>query len=117
MAKSDKILLWFAVVLVFQTIPTWFIIDWYWFDISVATIIASSVLVMSFLSKEWFLENFFIYIYLIKLTNIISLYADYGGSKYLSLLNMSKPIMNIILYIWLIYVFGKYVSGWRYGKE
>jgi hypothetical protein len=114
MDKSDKIIMCFAVILVFQTIPTWFATGWYWFDISTATIIASLVLCISFLAKQYFLECFLTYIYYIKLTNIISLYADYGKSIYLHLLNYSKPILNVILYIWFIYAFTKYVRGWQY---
>jgi hypothetical protein len=117
MDKRDKIILWFALVLVLQTMPTWFHFGWYWFDLSTATIIAFLVLCLSFLVKQYFLEYFLIYIYFIKLTNIISLYADYGNSTYLYLLNYSKPILNVVLYIWFIYVFTKYVKGWKYEDQ
>lgn len=117
MDKSDKIIFWTGLFLTFETIPTWFIFGWYWFDLSVASIIASLVLVISFIAKEWFLECFYIFIYYIKLTNIISLYAAYGKSEYLPILNASKPILNVILYIWFLYVFTKFIKGWYYEND
>lgn len=126
MGRSDKIIFWLAVFLGLETAITWFIVGWYWFDISVATIIATLVLIISFLAKERFLELFFIYMYFIKLTNIISLYVAYGHGKFkdvsllsdnLSLLNGSKPIMNILLYVWFTYAFISYAKGWDYKQK
>ena len=117
MDKNDKIILWFSTLLVLQTLPTWFVSSWYIFDLSVATIIATLVLCLSFVVREHFLRKFLVYIYLIKLTNIISLCAAYKEWGILSYLNMSKPILDIILYIWFVYVFSKYVKGWRYNEK
>lgn len=123
MDRNDKIIFWFSSLLVLQTVPTWFILGWYWFDISTATIIATLVLCLSFVVRESFLERFLLYIYFIKLTNIISLIASYGKDKFpdntililqMGLLNYSKPVFNVILYLWFIYAFLKFVRGWRY---
>ena len=114
MDKSDKIIFWFAIIITVQTVQTWFHLGWYWFDISTATIIATLVLCLSFLTKLWFVEYFLIYLYYIKLTNIISMYAVYGNSKYVPFLNASKPYMIVILYIWFAYVSIKYAKGWEY---
>ena len=115
MDKNDKIILGFVAVLVAQTIPTWFNLGWYWFDLSTAVIIATLVLCISFIVRVFFLEKLLIFIYYIKLTNIISLYAAYGSSDYLGLLNMSKPILNVILYLWFLISFTRYVRGWKYN--
>ena len=114
MDKNDKIIFGFVITFVIQTIPTWFHLGWYWFDLSTAVIIASLMLCLSFIVKVFFLEKFLIFAYYIKLTNIISLYAAYGNSTYLDLLNTSKPILNIVLYLWLLISFTRYVKGWEY---
>src|SRR4030066_1456018 len=125
MDRSDKIIFWFSILLVVETFQTWFGLGWYWFDISVATIIATLVLCLSFVARLWVLQNFLIFIYYIKLTNIISMYAAYGKGKFsgnlmlvnqLLILDYSKIVLNIILYIWFIYVFREYVKGWEYKE-
>lgn len=124
MDRNDKIIFWFASLLVFETIPTWFKTGWYWFDISTATIIYTLVICISYFPRQSFLERFVIYISLIKLTNIISLMASYGHDKFpentiltlqLDLLNLSKPVLNVILYFWYVSVFSKFVRGQRYS--
>ncbi len=124
MDRNSKIIFWFSSLLVLQTIPTWFILGWYWFDLSTSVIIATLILCLSMTPRDYFLQRFIEYIYLIKLTNIISLAASYGKDKFpdnqvlilqLDLLNISKPILNVVLYTWFIYVFIKFVRGWRYN--
>ncbi len=124
MDKKDKIIFYVSTFLVLETIPTWGNLGWYWFDILTAVIIATLVLTLSFLPNQWFLEYFLTFIYYIKLTNIISMVASYADKKFpgnlilveqLSLLNASKPISYIFLYIWYAYVVVKFEKGWRYS--
>jgi len=103
--KEDLIIFWFSFIIVLETIPTWFVRSYYIFDISVATIIATLVLSLVFISKKKFIKRMMIFIYIIKLSNIVSLIMNYCNSKYMYLMDISKPIMDGIIYLLFIMVF------------
>jgi len=111
MDKHEQIILISTVPLVLVTAMT-YVQEWYWFNLSNAIIIAALFYVLYFIVTTIFLKRFLMYAYLIKLTNVISLIwclLEYD----LEYINYSKPIMDIVLYIWLVFVIVKYRKGWR----
>ncbi len=118
MDRRDNAILLFAVVIAIENIPTWFKFNWYIYDVSNAVIIATLILCLEFITREWFLQKFFIFLYLIKLSNIISVCATYKKWAVLPFLDASKPILDLMVYVLLAVGIIRYAKGWeQYSKE